>query len=223
MTTVATALFVALTVYLGLWQRDRAEEKSRRQAMLDQRLSDPPVQLTGFVASADALLYRRVAAAGEYVAAQQLFVDNQVHGGRAGFQVITPLKVRGGDAVVLVNRGWIARDAAYPKAPAVAVPPGEVEVTGLATQPPARFVELGPQAIAGDVWQNLSIARFAERTGMRTFPIVVLADVAGPGLAAVRERPDAGVAKHVEYELTWFALAATALVLWIALNIERRA
>mgnify|MGYP006137474463 CR=1 FL=1 len=39
----------------------------------------------------------------------------------------------------------------------------------------------------------------------------VLADVPAPGLARVEEKPDAGVAKHIEYALTWFALAATVL------------
>jgi cytochrome oxidase assembly protein ShyY1 len=52
-------------------------------------------------------------------------------------------------------------------------------------------------------------------------PVVVLADMPAPGLEAVRERPDTGVDKHREYMLTWSALAATALVLWIALNVRR--
>ncbi len=52
-------------------------------------------------------------------------------------------------------------------------------------------------------------------------PVVILADTPGAGLAAVTESPDAGVAKHREYELTWFSLAATAAVLWIALNLRR--
>ena len=54
-----------------------------------------------------------------------------------------------------------------------------------------------------------------------SLPVVVLQDAPAPGLIAIRERPDAGVAKHREYALTWFSLAALALVLWIALNIRR--
>ena len=30
-----------------------------------------------------------------------------------------------------------------------------------------------------------------------------------------------GIAKHLEYQLTWYALAATTLVLWIVLNARR--
>ena len=42
-----------------------------------------------------------------------------------------------------------------------------------------------------------------------------------PGLVAVRETPDAGIARHVEYAFTWFSLAATAFVLWVVLNVRR--
>jgi cytochrome oxidase assembly protein ShyY1 len=50
---------------------------------------------------------------------------------------------------------------------------------------------------------------------------VIQAEVAAPGLIAVRDPPDAGIARHREYALTWFALAATALAFWIALNVKR--
>jgi surfeit locus 1 family protein len=134
---------------------------------------------------------------------------------------VTPLRLRDG-AVVLVNRGWIARGPHYPEPPDAPVPAGSVEITGLATLPPARFLELGSAApVSGHVWQNLTIDRYRETTKASVLPVIVLADVPGPGLAAVHEAPDAGVAKHREYALTWFSLAATTLVLWIVLNVKR--
>jgi surfeit locus 1 family protein len=220
-TTVAAVLFIALTVSLGRWQVDRAAEKTRRQALFDARMVETPVVLTGSVPSAEPLMYRRVRAAGEWIAARQVFVDNQVRDGRAGFHVVTPLRLEGTGEAVLVNRGWIARAPDYPRAPRVDVPAGRVEVTGVATRPPERFLELGTQTIAGEVWQNLSIERFRERTGIAVLPVVLLADAPAPGLASVREKPDTGVAKHQEYALTWFSLAATALVLWVVLNLRR--
>jgi len=168
------------------------------------------------------MLYRRVRVAGEWVAIGQVFVDNQMHGGRAGFHVITPLRIRGSDAAVLVNRGWIARGREYPLAPAVVVPEGHVDVSGLVWLPPARFLELSPQGIAGNVFQNLSIDRYREARRLDVLPFVVLADTPAPGLAAVRETPRMGVEKHREYALTWFSLAATAFVLWIVMNLRRR-
>ena len=216
------AAVVALTLWLGNWQVNRAQEKRERQALFEVRMNDTPVRLTG-AAPADGILYRRVHASGRWIPERQFYVDNRIRDGRAGFEVITPLALAGSDAALLVNRGWIARDADYPRAPRVEVPAGPVEVAGLATRPPARFLELSPQQVAGDVWQNLSIERYAAAAGLKLVPVVVLQDPAAPGLAAVRETPDAGVAKHVEYAFTWFSLAATAFTLWLVLNVKRAA
>ncbi len=218
--TLGAAALIALTLYLGTWQTHRGDEKEERQRLLEARIRETPLDLTGSVESADPLLYRKVRAAGEYDAAGQIYVDNQVYQGRAGYFVVTPLRLRDG-AIVLVNRGWIARGAKYHEPPLAPAPAGAVEVSGLATLPPARVLELGPQTVSGSVWQNLSIARYRAATKSAVVPVVVLADAPGTGLAAVRESPDAGVAKHREYALTWFSLAALTLVLWLALNVKR--
>jgi surfeit locus 1 family protein len=163
-----------------------------------------------------------VRVAGEWIPGRQVFVDNQILGGRAGYFVVAPLRLDSSSDAVLVNRGWIARGPAYPAPPEVALPTGHVEIAGLATRPPARFLELSAEVVAGSVWQNLSIERYRERTGLAVLPVVVLQEGGTqPGLTAVREKPDAGIAKHQEYALTWFSLAATALALWIGLNLRR--
>lgn len=220
--TLAAAAVVAATVAMGVWQKHRGDAKEELQALYESRMSQAPVRLTGAVDSAEPLLYRRVSARGRWLADRQVFIDNQVHAGQAGFDVVTPLEIAGDKAVVLVDRGWIARTDAYPRAPRVPVPDGPADVAGVAAVPP-RFVELSSDVIEGNVFQNLSIERYRAWSGIAVLPFVVAADPPGPGLAAVRERPDAGVAKHREYEFTWFLLAATTTVLWIALNLRRRA
>ena len=217
--TLAMAAFVALTFWLGNWQVGRAHEKRERQALFETRMNDTPVRLTGVV-PAEGLVYRRVRVSGRWMPERQFFVDNRIRDGRAGFDVITPLAIEGGTAV-LVNRGWIARGAEYPRAPKVPAAQGAADIAGLATRPPARFLELSPQQVAGDVWQNLSIERYAAATGLALLPVVVLQEHPAAGLAAVRETPDAGIAKHVEYAFTWFSLAATAFTLWVVLNVKR--
>lgn len=219
--TVAAIAMVALTVSLGRWQSDRAQEKTARQALLESRVAEAPLTLTGGVRSADEIVFRRVRAQGRYVAAGQVFIDNRVHAGRAGFHVFTPLALGGDGPLVLVNRGWTARTAAYPAPPDVPVPAGEQTVEGLATIPSTRFVELSADTVSGSVWQNLSIARYAERARREVLPVVVLAATPAPGLAAVTEKPDAGIAKHQEYKLTWYSLAATVVALWVGLNLRK--
>lgn len=220
--TLAALAMVALTLWLGNWQMDRAQEKRERQALFEARSNDTPVRLAGAVPSAEPLLFRRVRVAGTWLGDRQFYVDNRIREGRAGFHVVTPLAIEGTDAAVLVNRGWVARGPDYPRPPRLGTPPaGRVEVTGLATRPPARVLELSAETVAGDVWQNLSIERFAAHTRLALLPVVVLADAPAPGLVSVSEAPDAGIAKHIEYAFTWFSLAATLVVLWVALNLKK--
>src|SRR5829696_2317756 len=145
--TLGAVLVVALTVYLGLWQTQRGDEKEERQRLLETRMGETAVLLTGSVRSADALVYRHVRAMGEYDAAGQVFVDNRVMQGRAGYFVVTPLRLRDG-AIVLVNRGWIARGPSYPSPPPAPPPAGVVEIAGIATVPSSRFLELGSETVS---------------------------------------------------------------------------
>jgi surfeit locus 1 family protein len=53
--TIGAALIIALTLALGRWQVNRAEEKDARQALLEARLRETPVLLTGSVGSPEPL------------------------------------------------------------------------------------------------------------------------------------------------------------------------
>jgi surfeit locus 1 family protein len=210
---------LALTGYLGTWQKNRADEKRALQAEYEARAILPPVPLTR--TSRDvSLRYRLASATGQWRSDDALFIDNRHHGTRAGFHVIVPLELAGG-ARVLVNRGWVARDASYPSAPRTALPMGEGVAEGLLVVPTTRFIELAPDTRRGAVWQNLSIERYRETSGHDVLPFVLLERTPPQGFVAVTERPDARVAKHVEYMWTWYSLAATVLVLWLALNVSR--
>lgn len=216
--TVAAAAMVALTLWLSHWQTTRGDEKAERQRLLESRATAPLVEVTSAEQFSPSWLFRRVRAQGVFQAEGQLFIDNRQDGGRAGFHVVTPLMLASGD-VLLVNRGWIDRTPAYPAPPDVPVPIGEQRIEGLATLPPKRFLELSKDVVDGRVWQNLSLDRYAEASKRSVVPAVVLTEF--PGLVPVRERPDAGEAKHREYALTWLSLAITTGVLWIALNVKR--
>ena len=72
----------------------------------------------------------------------------------------------------------------------------------------------------GNVWQNLTVERYQAVTGLNVLPYVLLAGDSLPPLRPVVEQPDAGAAKHVEYMLTWYSLAATVTLLWLFTNIH---
>jgi surfeit locus 1 family protein len=226
--TLAALVALALTLHLGTWQKGRATEKRALQADYDARANLTPLELASGVSVPMSASYRQATAIGTYDAAGQFFVDNKSEGTTVGYHVITPLRLAtpNDTRYVLVNRGFVPRAASYPMPPAVSVPAGEVKVTGMLVNPSSKFLELGGKgntnAISGSVWQNLTINRYIEQTQREVVPLVLLANPTDAGLKAQTERPDARVAKHVEYMLTWYSLAITVSLLWLILNFKRK-
>jgi surfeit locus 1 family protein len=215
---VALAVFL-LTTYLGQWQQGRAAEKYALQKEFDDRSKKPPVVLNATTRDF-ALRFRRATAEGTWQPGLQIFVDNKVEADRAGYHVITPLKLVDTNTYLLVNRGWIARSSAYPKPPTVEVPSGQFGVSGSLSIPSSRFMELSDVTIENHVWQNLTPERYRLNTGLDVLPFVLLAQDAYPPLRNVVEKPDARAEKHVEYMLTWYSLAIAVVVIWVVTNFH---
>lgn len=221
--TAATIAFCALTLALGLWQTRRAGEKESLQVMLDARAAEPRMTLSPAPAGPDAIAFRRVAARGEYVERFGILLDNKVHRGRVGYQVVTPLRIAGGDLHVLVNRGWIAAGRTRDDVPKVPVPPGPQTVEGIAIVPGARVYELGVDSPRNAVWQHLLLDRYRAWSGLELQPFVIQqTNDAGDRLVREWDRPDSGADRHRSYSLQWFSLAILAVVLYVVLNLKRR-
>jgi surfeit locus 1 family protein len=222
---VATVAFVALTIALGNWQRHRAAEKDALAAQYEAAAREAPVELPSRDDAALALRFRAVKAAGEYDAGHQILIDNKVHGGRPGFDVVAPLRLEGSGRYVLVDRGWIAQGASRRELPRVPPPAGAVRVSGRVNLPPQRYLELGGERAPGLLWENLDVHRVASATGLDLLPVVIEQTGSGePPDALVRDwpPPDSGSAQHVSYMLQWYAFAAIAVMLWLGLNWRER-
>jgi len=214
-------VLVVLTVALGNWQRHRAAEKDSLAAQYAAARAQPALALTGTEVDATAMRYRTVRVTGEYDAVHQLLIDNKIHAGRAGFEVVAPLKLAGGSRYVLIDRGWIRQAARRAELPQVPPPTGMVTVTGRVNLPPRRYIELKAGPPSGPVWQNLDIDRIAAATGLLLLPIVVeqLEPMSAPdGLVRDWPPPDTGSEQHRGYMLQWYSLAALAIGLWLVLN-----
>ncbi len=132
------ALAVAVIAYgswwLGEWQFDRLEERKDRNAVIrvNEEREPAPVEdvLTPGGAVADTDEWRVVTATGEYAVDDTVVVRYRTREGAAGVDVVVPLVTADGTAL-LVDRGWLATQAAGTAPPSVPEPPaGEVTVTG---------------------------------------------------------------------------------------------
>ena len=221
--TVATACLMALTFSAGRWQLGRAEEKTSLQAHFERNQALAPVNLNRESGDAADLRYRPLVVEGEYIPGKQVYIDNREYGEKSGYHVIAALKLYNSGQVVLINRGWIERGRNYPSPPDVAVPAGRMKIVGAGSVPTARFLELSDQAVAGNVWQNLTIERAKNLLAMPVLPIVVLQQKdLSDGLSPVVEQPNFKIDTHRGYAFQWFALTATLMVIYVVVNTKRR-
>jgi surfeit locus 1 family protein len=220
---------VVLTVSLGNWQLRRADEKLALQAAWDRAEQAAPLPVSGSdIATVAGRLPLRVQVRGRFLFDDEVWLDNRQMDGRAGLMLVTPLRLADG-AVVLVNRGFAARDPRdRSRLPAVVRPEGELTVEGLAVAHAARVLQLGENAPAGDrplVWQNLAYDAFERASGLAVARwMVQQTGGADDGLLRNWPRLSAGVDKHHGYALQWYALAAliTALTVFFGLRALRR-
>ena len=221
--TLAAIAGVAATVALGFWQWGRADYKQALQSRIEEFAKQPPIVIGAQEVKLDDVLLRRVEARGRFDASRAVFLDNRVHKHQAGFHVVMPLKLAGGNKVVLVNRGWVAAGRERTRAPAVKTPADEVVIRGLAVAPAERFIELSAKTAEGNIWQNLVLERYRRATRLDVQPFVVQQnEPVNDGL--VREWPPVDLKRntHLAYAVQWFALAAAILIYYVVINVRRR-
>jgi surfeit locus 1 family protein len=211
-----TAAGCAAFIALGNWQTRRAHEKRLQQAKIDAALNGPPLKLPARPVAASAYALRSVLAQGEFVSGHTIFLENKIHKGRVGYEVVTPLRLTGGTIHVLVDRGWVPLSPQPGRVPQVPTPPGEQRIEGIALARLPHALEPGHSAPQGRVWQNLSLREYGRVTGLALQPLVIEQRSATPdGLVRDWARPDSGAARNESYALQWYLFAVLAVVLFL--------
>jgi len=207
-------------IALGNWQSRRADAKRALARELDEAARAAPLELPAAPVDAGALIHRRVAARGWFVAERTVLLANRMRHGRAGYEVVTRLKLGDSEWHVIVNRGWVAA----PASPGVIVtrtPEGVQRIDGIALERLPRALEATAPS-AGTVRQNLDIAAFAAESGLALEPLVIEQHSdTGEGLARDWPRADLGIERNRSYALQWYTFAALAIVLGIGLSFRR--
>jgi len=218
----------ALAVALGQWQSGRAVERRAALARLESAARAPAIELRREEAfDAAALARKRIAVRGEFVPRYTVLLDHRLHRGRPGYHVVQPLRLAGSDHHVIVLRGWLAAPPNRLLRPALATPPGEVRIEGIALRQLPQFLEPasaqpctpGPELC---VWQNLQVEKFAAWSGIAVAPLILeQANALEDGLNRSWERVEAGHLKNEMYALQWYSLAALSVVLFLVLSFRR--
>ena len=159
----------------------------------------------------------------------ELLLQSRTWNGRAGFDVLAPFRPAGAALPVLVNRGWVepARRAPDTRPP----PPAALEgVVRFPSDPGLFAVENDP---GRGVWFHIDPAAAAAHLARPLEPFYIQAApaAAAPNAANVtiggvsaagapdwpRARPPEPRLRnnHLQYALTWFALAGAVAILYL--------
>ncbi len=217
---------IALTAALGRWQLGRAAQKEALVQMRSAQAALPELdghtlaQLGSGASVGESLLYRRLALQGVWLAEHTVYLDNRQMNGRPGFYVLTPLRLKGADTVVLVQRGWVPRHfqdrTALPK---VETPAGQVTVHGRLLPWPSKVYDFG-EVEAGLIRQNLVLEDFRLQTRL---PLLALSlqqtDADSEGLRRAWPEIASGVEKHHGYAFQWFGLSGLIAFLYVWFQI----
>jgi surfeit locus 1 family protein len=194
---------------LGAWQVQRLGWKRDLIARVERGLRAAPVPAPLDAGPADE--YRRVTLTGMFLHDKAALTQAAtIHG--AGFWVLTPLR-RANGTITFVNRGFVpSRKATYAR------PGGTVRVTGLLRLPESGGGFLRSNDPAADRWHSRDVAAIAKARGLsRVTPYFVDADAG----AQANALPVAGLTvvrfpnNHLQYAITWFALAAMTVAGYI--------
>jgi surfeit locus 1 family protein len=233
--TVAVAVAALCFVALGFWQLERRAQQRAANALTLARLEQPALRLDGGALDPAEADLRRGVARGTYDYDHEVVLRNQTHNELPGVDLLTPLRIEGSDAAVLVNRGYIPFEMARPDQRAVfRAEAGAVEVRGIlraAQTRPSRFAPADPTPVPGqaglDAWFRADIERIQEQVPYRLLPVFLEQEAAPPAAGQPRfPRPEPEISlsegSHLFYAGQWFAFAAL-LVGGYAARIRSRA
>ncbi|GAC1411215.1 MAG: SURF1 family protein [Burkholderiaceae bacterium] len=222
---LATLVTATIGVALGQWQLRRADQKQAIEVKLVQRAAAPSMGVESIGSDATAAEYRRVTLRGEFVWLWPLYLDNRPHRNHAGLYVLMPFRVVGSGQVVMVERGWIARDSHdRTHLPPLYTPTGTVTIEGRLRTAPGHVMQLGQVARVqrGAILQNLNLGEMARVSGLPMESFLIEQTSALPdGLVREWPQPSAGIERHYGYAFQWFALAVVTCVFFVVTGFRR--
>lgn len=223
--SVWAALGLVLLLGLGTWQIERLHWKEGLIAAREAGFGAAPVDLPRDLAAAQPLEFHPVRASGEFDHAHELYLHAQAPNGDAGFDIVTPLRLADG-AVLLVNRGFVPVDRQTSAARAPGQIAGPVTVTGLLRIPAGKPSFFTPDNDAArNSWFFVDPPAMAKAARVeRVLPFSVDADATPnpggwpKGGESLPELPN----NHLQYAITWYALALALIAIYIRFRRRNR-
>ncbi len=218
---LASALGILILCGLGVWQLQRLAEKQALLAEIERRGAADPVELSEAMRlheSGENIEFLKVSATGQFLHDSEKHLIGVLDGAPA-WEVVTPL-LTPDNSLVLVDRGFVPDDRRDRASRPESIPPNTVEVIGILRNHREGAGAFSPDNdVKANMWFWWDVPAMLESTpkpaDAKLVPFVLhVVPVAGevglprpvPLQAALRNN-------HLQYAITWFALALALAVI----------
>jgi surfeit locus 1 family protein len=205
---------------LGLWQIERGQAKTVIINQFDSNLKKEQKYL-----NKESKKWDRVKVEGSWNSSKQILIDNVIHNGVAGYKVLTPLRIKNSENIILVDRGWIKGNKFREDIPNISIPENSVTVTGILESPELGLV-LSDDLVTTE-WPKISQTKNAEvlikEYVESVYELILLADpLLKNSLEYIKIIPtNMKPSKHYGYAAQWFSMFLVLCLMYVWYGYKR--
>lgn len=217
--TLITIPAVLVMLGLGTWQVQRLFWKQELIAERQAGIAAPVTPWAEAEGRLPELHWHRVSAEGEFLNDGELVLAARSMNGNPGYHIVTPFRIAGGP-VLMVDRGWVPLDRKEPTARPQGQIAGATTVTGILRpghEPNWLTPDNQPEKNFW-FWIDLpAMARAAGAEGQGVTEAYLEADATpNPGGYPIGGQTRTELPNdHLQYAITWYALAVALAVIYI--------
>lgn len=223
--TLITFVCVVIMFALGIWQLQRAEEKTLRLIAIEHAAKTDEVDLQQVLrGNINEMQDMPINLNGVAESAQYFLLDNKIHEGRVGYQVLVPIQTKSG--TVMANFGWVAATSSRKILPSIQINAEQKLYAGVISIPVNNAMVTETAIVDGNwpkVLQQTDLSVIEQHYSQALLPFVVLLNP-HEGTPFVRSWQPVVMApeKHLAYAVQWFLLGLAAIAIFIIAHRNKR-
>lgn len=220
--TIATAILFAILIGLGVWQLQRLQWKLALIASVEQNIHAAPLTLDQALAMGPSAEYHRVMLFGRFENTMEAYAFGTDADGLPAYHVLVPFQT--GRGYVMVDRGIVPPERRSPQHRRRGQVEGLAHIVGVwrLSDKPGYFTPQPDPVLR--VWYVRDIPAIAASDDVTLVkPVVVEAD-ATPNRGGWPKGGQTQVTfrnEHLQYAITWFALAACLIGVYVAYHLSK--
>ncbi|WP_410521580.1 SURF1 family protein [Candidatus Tisiphia endosymbiont of Empis tessellata] len=216
-----TILAFVILLSLGFWQIARLQEKELFLSSMKNNLNNPPINIKTLSGNK---LYAKIRANGYFLVGKNLHLYGRrsMSTEKDGYYLVTPFQTDD-NKIILVVLGWFA---GRHKKNIDNIIDNSMEVTGVILLGEKTKLFVLDNDVKNNVWFTLDLTQASDVLGLKLegFYLVmegnnnrsdILKSLSIENLLNVRN-------DHLEYAITWFALAISLAVIFVIYNLSKK-